>query len=157
MTQAFYETDAGRIRMTYEGEVLLSLGFCRDAAGEDRKNAFSDAVILQIREYLTGCRKTFTIPYKLSGTPFQMLVWQELEKIPYGETASYGEIARRIGRPKAVRAVGGACNRNPVGIIVPCHRVVGADGSLTGYAGGLAVKKKLLALEREKTEEKESR
>ncbi len=102
----------------------------------------------QFTEYEKGVRKVFDLPLNIKGTEFQKKVWNALLEIPYGETRSYQEIAIRIGNPKAVRAVGGACNRNPIGIIVPCHRVVGKNGSLTGYAGGLDYKK--LLLEKEK-------
>jgi methylated-DNA-[protein]-cysteine S-methyltransferase len=102
----------------------------------------------QIEEYLAGKRKQFTIPTALHGTEFQMAVWRALQNIPYGETRSYKEIAAFIGRPKALRAVGMANNRNPISIIVPCHRVIGSDGSLTGYGGGLPLKQRLLELEK---------
>ncbi|HPV01204.1 MAG TPA: methylated-DNA--[protein]-cysteine S-methyltransferase [Clostridiales bacterium] len=102
----------------------------------------------QLGEYLEGKRKVFDIPIQLEGTPFQKAVWQALLGIPYGETRTYGEIARHIGNPKAARAVGMANNRNPVAVFVPCHRVIGADGRLVGYASGLDMKKRLLDLER---------
>jgi len=102
----------------------------------------------QFSEYEKGVRKVFDLPLHLIGTDFQKKVWNALLEIPYGETRSYQEIAIRIGNPKAVRAVGGACNRNPIGIIVPCHRVIGKNGSLTGYYGGLSYK--ILLLEHEK-------
>jgi len=102
----------------------------------------------QLEEYFAGTRTAFDLPLAMRGTPFQMRVWQALREIPFGVTASYGEIARRIGAPHASRAVGGANHRNPVAIIVPCHRVIGADGSLTGYGGGEACKRALLDLER---------
>lgn len=102
----------------------------------------------ELDEYFSGTRREFDLPLSLHGTPFQKSVWRELLRIPYGQTATYGELAERIGNPKACRAVGMANNRNPIVIIVPCHRVIGADGSLTGYAGGLDVKQKLLELER---------
>jgi len=102
----------------------------------------------QIEEYLNGKRKKFSLPLAMHGTEFQMDVWRALQSIPYGETRSYKDIAELINRPKAVRAVGMANHRNPISIIVPCHRVIGHDGSLTGYGGGLPVKKFLLELER---------
>lgn len=102
----------------------------------------------QLDEYLNGKRKKFDLPLDAAGTAFQQQVWQELSKIPYGETRSYKDIARRIRNPKAVRAVGGANGRNPVCIIVPCHRVIAADGSLGGYSGRPGVKSRLLELER---------
>ncbi|MGK5547034.1 methylated-DNA--[protein]-cysteine S-methyltransferase [Streptomyces sp. URMC 127] len=102
----------------------------------------------QLEEYFAGARTAFDLPLALAGTAFQRTVWQALQEIPYGETVTYGLLAARIGRPSASRAVGLANGRNPVGIIVPCHRVVGANGALTGYGGGLPRKQRLLACER---------
>jgi methylated-DNA-[protein]-cysteine S-methyltransferase len=102
----------------------------------------------QIEKYLAGKLKEFSLPLALHGTEFQKAVWQALQGIPYGETRSYKDIAAAIGRPKAVRAVGMANNRNPIVIIVPCHRVIGHDGGLTGYGGGLPLKQRLLELEK---------
>jgi O-6-methylguanine DNA methyltransferase len=113
-----------------------------------RKREPNHGVIGQLLEYFTGKRREFTIPLHQMGTPFQLKVWEELSRIPYGETRSYGELAKKVGNPKGQRAVGMANNRNPLGIVVPCHRVIGKNGSLTGYAGGLDVKKKLLELEK---------
>lgn len=101
----------------------------------------------QLLEYFQGKRKEFVLPLSPNGTKFQQKVWQALCTIPYGETRSYGQIAAQIGQPKASRAVGGANNRNPIMIFIPCHRVIGADGSLTGFGGGLEAKKYLLELE----------
>lgn len=101
----------------------------------------------QLAQYFAGTRRTFSLPLDFAGTEFQRGVWAALLTIPYGETRSYGDIARQIGRPKAVRAVGAANGRNPLSIVAPCHRVVGANGKLTGFAGGLATKAFLLALE----------
>ena len=101
----------------------------------------------QVLEYLSGKRRTFDLPLAPAGTPFQRSVWRALLAIPYGETRSYRDIALAVGRPRAVRAVGQANHHNPIPILIPCHRVVGADGTLTGYAGGLALKEKLLRLE----------
>ena len=103
----------------------------------------------QLNEYFAGERKTFELPLKLTGTEFQVRVLEELQRIPYGETQSYRDIAERIGRPKAVRAVGAANGRNPIPIIVPCHRVIGSHGELTGFGGGLDTKEALLRLEAE--------
>jgi methylated-DNA-[protein]-cysteine S-methyltransferase len=102
----------------------------------------------QLDEYFTGKRRAFDLPLDLVGTPFQQRVWHELGRIPYGSTVSYTELARRVGRPGIVRAVGAAVGRTPVPIIVPCHRVLGVDGALTGYGGGLERKRALLDLER---------
>jgi methylated-DNA-[protein]-cysteine S-methyltransferase len=104
-------------------------------------------VIKQLQEYFDGTRTRFDLALDIDGTPFQLAIWNELRKIPYGETRSYGEIARSIGKPGAARAVGMANHENPVAIVIPCHRVVGSDGSLTGYAGGLDLKKKLIEIE----------
>ena len=101
----------------------------------------------QLREYFDGVRRDFDLPLSRHGTPFQMAVWDALCEIPYGETRTYGDIARQISKPGAARAVGLANNRNPICIVVPCHRVIGADGSLVGYAGGLDKKEALLKLE----------
>jgi O-6-methylguanine DNA methyltransferase len=101
----------------------------------------------QLREYLEGRRRAFDLPLDLRGTPFQKKVWRALTRIPCGRTASYGAIARKVGNPGAARAVGGANNSNPAPIVVPCHRVIGSDGSLTGFGGGIGLKKKLLELE----------
>ncbi|MGC2323493.1 MAG: methylated-DNA--[protein]-cysteine S-methyltransferase [Terriglobales bacterium] len=101
----------------------------------------------QMDEYFSGRRRCFDLPLDLRGTEFQQRCWQELLKIPYGETRSYADIARSIGNPAAVRAVGLANGQNPIAIIVPCHRVIGSDGSLTGYGGGLETKRRLLELE----------
>lgn len=102
----------------------------------------------QLDQYFECRRKSFDLPLRMEGTDFQKKVWEELTRIPYGETRTYGQIAEAIGNPKASRAVGMANNRNPVAIIVPCHRVIGSDGSLTGYAGGLEIKEKLLNIEK---------
>jgi methylated-DNA-[protein]-cysteine S-methyltransferase len=102
----------------------------------------------QLQQYLDGQRQQFDLPVTfVSGTPFQQQVWSALQSIPYGRTVSYSEMAERVSRPRAVRAVGAAIGRNPLSMVIPCHRVVGANGALTGYAGGLARKQALLALE----------
>jgi methylated-DNA-[protein]-cysteine S-methyltransferase len=105
----------------------------------------------QILEYLTGKRRSFELPLDVRGTPFQRRVYREIARIPYGETRSYGELARAIGRPAAARAVGAANGANPVALVVPCHRVIAAGGHLGGYGGGLALKRRLLAMERDQS------
>ena len=104
-------------------------------------------VVTQLREYFAGTRRTFELDLALRGTPFQVAVWEELCRIPYGDTITYAELARRIGKPSAVRAVGAANGANPIPVIVPCHRVIGSNGTLTGYGGGIERKQFLLALE----------
>lgn len=120
----------------------------RIAPGWRRLAAPFGAVIAQLEDYFAGRPVTFDVPLRLRGTAFELRVWRALQEIPYGETASYGEVARTIGEPSAARAVGLANARNPIAVIVPCHRVIGADGSLTGYGGGLERKRLLLELER---------
>lgn len=106
---------------------------------------------IQLDEYFQGKRTIFSLPFKLTGTPFQLAVWKELQNIPYGKTTSYKEIAQKINKPKACRAVGMANNKNPLPIIIPCHRVIGSNGKLIGYAGGLKLKNYLLELEQSHT------
>ena len=106
---------------------------------------------IQLDEYFQGKRTTFSLPFKLTGTPFQLAVWKELQNIPYGQTTSYKEIAQKINKPKACRSVGMANNKNPLPIIIPCHRVIGSNGKLIGYAGGLKLKNYLLELEKSHT------
>jgi methylated-DNA-[protein]-cysteine S-methyltransferase len=119
----------------------LPTGMARD------DNAFA-AVRRQLEEYFSRERQAFDLPVAPRGTPFQQRIWAELQRIGYGETISYAELAARIGRPTAIRAAGAANGANPVSIIIPCHRVIGSDGSLTGYGGGLEAKRRLLELER---------
>ena len=116
-------------------------------AGWKRADSAFAEVRRQLADYFAGKRTTFDLELAPEGTEFQRIVWTELQRIPYGETISYGELARRIGNPNAQRAVGAANGQNPVSIIIPCHRVIGANGSLTGFGGGLPTKKALLAHE----------
>lgn len=129
------EDDPGRVRL---GPLI-----------EQPDNAILVETERQLRAYFAGRRKAFSLPLDFRGTAFQKSVWAALLTIPFGETRSYGDIARQIGRPTACRAVGAANGRNPISIVAPCHRVIGATGKLTGFAGGLAVKEKLLAMERQ--------
>ena len=112
-----------------------------------KTSAVIDAALEQLTEYFAGQRKNFDIPVRSVGTQFQQVAWQELQRIPYGRTITYAEQAKRLKNASAVRAVGAANGKNPISIIVPCHRVIGADGSVTGYAGGIDAKTKLLSLE----------
>ena len=114
---------------------------------EDQKHPFLVKAERQLREYLAGKRKVFSVKLDPAGTAFQSEVWEALKTIPFGETRSYSQIARQIGNAKATRAVGAACGKNPLSVIVPCHRVIGSTGRLTGFAGGLKIKERLLALE----------
>ena len=131
-----------------EGEHASGLRV-EEAGARDPAARLVEAARDQLSAYLAGQRRVFDVPLVLSGTPFQVAVWEALRAVSYGCTWSYGELARHLGRPHAARAVGAALRKNPIGIIVPCHRVIGGDGSLVGYAGGLEKKRWLLDLERQ--------
>lgn len=147
-----YETPIGEVTVCCRDEAVTELRFGRVVPEEtdikEGRTELSDKVYGQLLEYLNGDRKVFDLPLQMEGTEFQKKVWEALLTIPYGETRSYKEIAGQVGDIKATRAVGMANNKNPIAIVVPCHRVVGADGTLTGYAGGLDIKKRLLELEK---------
>ena len=150
MELIIFDTPVGQMALAEEGDALTHLwlpgqGYPRIAVHETELLGEGKR---QLLEYLSGLRRNFSLPLRPQGTEFQREVWRSLEDIPYGETITYGELARRVGRPKAVRAVGQANHRNPLSIFIPCHRVVGANGSLTGYGGGLELKQSLLDLER---------
>jgi methylated-DNA-[protein]-cysteine S-methyltransferase len=139
----------GRLTLVSDGDNLtgLKMGRTEIAVGARRDPAPFEAISDQLDRYWSNELREFDIPIAMHGTEFQKRVWAGLRSIPYGQTISYKELARRIRVPRAVRAVGQANNRNPIAIVVPCHRVIGANGSLTGYGGGLDRKEKLLALE----------
>jgi len=140
---------AGPLLLAVSERGLMALEFDRGdvAAAWTESREKTAACARQLEEYFAGRRRVFDLALDLRGTDFQKRCWHELLKIPYGETRSYADIARAIGKPAAVRAVGLANGQNPIAIIVPCHRVIGSDGSLTGYGGGLETKRKLLELE----------
>ena len=148
MRYAVMNTPLGEITMasTERGLSAIHFGRCvpKGATVDLRANAF---FITQIEEYFQGTRTEFDFPLDFDGTPFQIAVWKQLLNIPYGQTRTYGEIARLLGKPGAARAVGMANHDNRIPIVIPCHRVVGHDGSLTGYAGGLHIKQQLLNIE----------
>lgn len=139
------DTPVGKMYLSSDGRSITELKF--GTGGKDCPDAIILKAKAELEEYFAGKRKSFSVPLNPRGTPFQMNVWKALCGIPYGETASYGEIAERIGNGKACRSVGMANNRNPIAIMIPCHRVIGANGVLTGYAGGLDKKEFLLKLE----------
>ena len=147
----YYNTKIGRIGMEENGVAITRLDFINKDAQEEiiekHETVLLKEAIKQLNEYLDGKRTLFDLPLEPKGTEFQKKVWDALKEIPFGETRSYGEIAKIIGNEKASRAVGMANNKNPIAIIVPCHRVIGANGKLVGYAGGLDLKEKLLKLE----------
>jgi methylated-DNA-[protein]-cysteine S-methyltransferase len=146
-----YESPFGPLTLQHRPRGLSGLAFPGRAAAldeRDRDRSVLAGAAAQLEAYFAGERQTFDLPLDLAGTPFQQRVWGELLRIAYADTVSYTELAERVGRPDIVRAVAAAVGRTPVPIVVPCHRVVGADGSLTGYGGGLHRKRALLDLER---------
>ena len=155
MYYCYFETPIGELLLAGEADALSMIGFPKGAMRRDpepdwiyNEDPF-EVARQQLTEYFDGKRKEFDLPLKLDGTEFQVSVLEALQDIPYGETTSYGAIAKLIGRPKAMRAVGAANGRNPIPIIVPCHRVIGSSGDLTGFGGGLDTKEALLRLEAE--------
>jgi methylated-DNA-[protein]-cysteine S-methyltransferase len=155
MYYCYLTTPIGDLLLGGDDDALSLVGFPEGSMRYDpepdwiyNEKPFAEAR-QQLTEYFAGDRKEFDLPLSLAGTEFQLLVLEELKRIPYGETTSYGAIAKLIGRPKAVRAVGAANGRNPIPIIVPCHRVIGSSGDLTGFGGGLSTKEALLRLEAE--------
>lgn len=144
---AFYNFEFGILKIGYTDTAITFLRQMDQMDADNRPSALSDLAFNQIRDYLKGHRRSFDFPYELYGTEFQKKVWYALCQIPYGETRTYKEIASAVGNPKACRAVGMANNKNPLIIVVPCHRIVGTSGNLIGYAGGLNMKKVLLELE----------
>ena len=153
MLYTSFESPIGELLAVGDGQALHGLymqegrtAIAVRADWEPADEPFGE-VRAQLADYFDGRRTVFDLPLAMQGTPFQLRAWRALQDIPYGETISYGEQARRIGRPADPRAVGQANGRNPIAVIVPCHRVIGADGSLTGYGGGLERKRRLLELE----------
>lgn len=148
-----YDFDViGKLTITEENDFITNIDF--EGTYEENKNAILEESKLirkaysQLKEYFEGSRKKFDLPIKADGTAFQSSCWNEFIKIPHGNTRSYKQIAESVGSPKACRAVGMAANRNPIGIIIPCHRILGADGALVGFGGGLKIKEYLLSLEK---------
>ena len=141
---AYYESPIGLIEITSRAGAVIALNFVAERRLRAAVNSLLEEALRQLDQYFHKQRRRFELPLSLAGTPFQMAVWQQLTAIPYGATASYRDIARAIGKPAAVRAVGAANGRNPISLIVPCHRVIGADGSLVGYGSGLWRKEWLL-------------
>ena len=148
MNKTVIDSPIGKIAVFAENEKIIRLDLRTE---EKADSAITEKVLLkaekQLCEYFFGTRTVFDLEFELRGTDFQKSVWREIFKIPFGETKTYGEIAAAAGNPKAVRAVGGACNKNPVPIIVPCHRVLGAGGKITGFAVGTDIKEWLLGHE----------
>jgi methylated-DNA-[protein]-cysteine S-methyltransferase len=147
-----FDSPVGRLTVAADAEGIRRVFFEKEPVPAERSGWTHDPPAVreardQLLEYFAGRRKVFDLPLHPAGTPFQLAVWSALREIPFGSTRSYADVARRIGNPKAVRAVGAANGRNPLPIIVPCHRVIGSDGSMTGFGGGLPVKQFLLVHE----------
>lgn len=145
------ETPIGLLEITATNEAIVGVkpvDHEENAAGDAVANDLAQKCKTELEEYFAGKRKSFDLPLKSEGTDFQKQVWEQLKCIPYGETRTYGEVAEMMGKPKASRAIGMANHHNPILILVPCHRVIGADGSLTGYAAGIEAKKYLLEFEK---------
>ena len=149
----YYETAIGELGIAENGSAITDLCLPGERVIDEAEAVIEETRLIkkaasQLIGYFSGRLKDFNLPLEPDGTDFMQSVWKALQTIPYGETRSYKEIAQSIGRPNAYRAVGLANNRNPIAIVIPCHRVIGADGSLVGYGGGLDVKEKLLTLEK---------
>lgn len=148
----YYETEIGKIGIVQNNEKITNI-YTSDKLPSEGIEVIETPLIIeaanQLKDYLSGKRKSFDFPIDPKGTEFQKKVWKELQNTPYGETLSYKDIAERIGNPKASRAIGMANNKNPILIIIPCHRIIGKNGSLVGYAAGLDMKKQLLDMEKE--------
>ena len=151
----YYDSPHGRMLLTADDKAITSVSFIGQkyaprAQGDwqrDARHAPIRQAKRELAEYFGGRRRRFSVKLAPHGTPFQRAVWKAIAKVAFGKTIAYAELARRAGRPRSARAAGAATGRNPIGVIVPCHRIVGSNGSLTGYAGGLAKKRALLALE----------
>lgn len=154
MEYTYMESPVGRLLLAGDERSVTFIGFVegrnppKPEADWRNDGRFLKNAVEQLRAYFAGSLRIFNVPLRMHGTPFQLTVWKALQEIPYGETISYGELARRVGNPKGSRAVGLANGSNPIAIVVPCHRVIGSNGKLTGYGGGLDNKEVLLALER---------
>jgi len=155
MKYCYTDTPIGQLLIAGDEEAIHLIGFMKNgqpqrpqAGWTGSMNGLLAEAVRQLREYFAGSRQDFDLPLAPKGTDFQRKVWRTLQEIPYGETISYGELAKRVGNPKASRAVGSANGKNRIPIVIPCHRVIAGDGGLGGFGGGLSVKEKLLAIER---------
>ncbi|MDG6099067.1 methylated-DNA--[protein]-cysteine S-methyltransferase [Alteromonas sp. ZYF713] len=147
MALSYWQSPCGLMAISADDKGITSIRFVPESTAEASPSGLTQTCCEQLEAYFDGRLTTFSVPLNPSGTAFQQQVWHQLQAIPYGQTVSYGDIATDIGKPTASRAVGMANGKNPLTIIVPCHRVIGSNGKLTGYAGGLTRKQFLLALE----------
>lgn len=157
MKYCYADTPIGSLLIAGDEEAIHLIGFAENGKPQRPEAGWAESMsgplaeaVRQLREYFAGKRRDFDLPLALEGTDFQRKVWRKLQEIPYGETISYGELAKRVGNPKASRAVGSANGRNRIPIVIPCHRVIAGDGGLGGFGGGLTTKEKLLAIEGKK-------
>jgi methylated-DNA-[protein]-cysteine S-methyltransferase len=155
MKYCYAESPIGPLLIAGDQDAIHVIAFPRNGKPRKPEAAWTESMtgplaeaVRQLREYFAGKRKDFDLPLVLEGTEFQRKVWRKLQEIPYGETISYGVLAKRVGNPRASRAVGSANGKNPIPIVIPCHRVIAGDGGLGGFGGGLSVKQKLLAIEK---------
>ncbi len=154
MDKSFYKSPIGILEITCKNNALVSLKLCSSAEGVSYDTDLIKTVKIQLDEYFSGKRKTFDLRINPAGTDFQKIIWDELKKIPYGKTKNYSDIAELSGKKGAQRAVGSACNKNPILIIIPCHRVIAKNGSIGGFAYGNSIKNMLLNLEKANISEK---
>ena len=148
MNYFVYQMPYGRLTIAADEAAITNIEFGEVPFDCPRRpSALTNRAANQLQEYFAGKRTSFDLPLNPKGTPFQLAVWEQLRAIPYGTTVSYGDVARSLGKPKAFRAVGMANNSNPIPILIPCHRVIGANGRLVGYGGGLKIKRILLEVE----------
>ena len=147
VTYAFYQSPFGLLKVGIADEKVVLVGIVSKQDKAHQPTPLSAEVYRQLQEYFAGKRTVFTVPYTCNGTSFQQAVWAQIAKIPYGQTVTYKDIAQAIGKPRTFQATGRAVGANPLAIIIPCHRVIGSKGELTGYAFGLEMKKSLLNLE----------
>lgn len=150
---SYFDSPVGVVEVCASQSAIQSIFFVEDKKSGVTGNSITQRAVEQLADYFSGQRTNFDLPLDAKGTAFQKSVWQALCDIPHGQTCSYGDIANKLGNPKAVRAVGAANGKNPISIVVPCHRVIGANGTLTGYAGGLTRKSFLLELENPSAQE----
>lgn len=147
MYRMLMNSPVGPLTLTAAGDALTGIDFGDTRDGADGPSPLLEQAAGELAAYFAGERREFTVPLAPAGTAFQRSVWAQLQKVPYGETASYKDIAQRLGKPGAAIAVGQANSRNPIPIIIPCHRIIGSGGKMVGYAGGLHIKRALLELE----------
>ena len=140
----YYESPLGWLAISSNGSAITKIQFVQEAGEEDTPDQVINQTIEQLNEFFAGQRHTFDLPLAPEGTEFEQKVWEQLQHIPYGATVTYGDISRKLGDPNLMRAVGRANGKNPISIVIPCHRVIGSDNKLTGYAGGLPNKEWLL-------------